>query len=93
VGVELLRRIPRGLDIAGRQVRKRLKEPGGSSHELAADRHGRRDCLVDIRKELPGAVEQRISREREGHRVRRACQELGADELLEGLDLSAQRRL
>ena len=95
LGVELLVRIAHRLQVrVGRRlVGDRLPEACDPSDQLASYRLRGRDGLVDVAQELARPVEERLAGERQLDLVGRAPQQLGAHQLLEGADLTAERGL
>ena len=92
LGVELLVGVALRLQPAVRdrdreQRRPQLRQPPG---ELAPDREGHGDRLVDVGQEPPGPVEQRLARDRQLDAVGGAAQEIAAQQLLEPADLPAE---
>jgi hypothetical protein len=75
------------------QVGERLPHAHAATHELAADRLGHGDRLVDAAQDAASPVQQRLAGQRQLDLVGGAPEQLDADELLERADLPAQCRL
>jgi hypothetical protein len=76
--------------LLGGQLGHALPHPRSAALELVSDRLRDRHRLVHVAEHLAGAVEQRLAGERQLDPVRRAPEQLAADELLERPDLPAQ---
>jgi hypothetical protein len=92
---ERLVRGPHLLDVGvgGRDLEHRRPHRRHPVGQLSADGLRRGDRLVEVGEQAPRAVEQRAAGDRQLDAMRRAPQQLAAQQALERADLAAERRL
>jgi hypothetical protein len=81
------------VSVAGRGASPRLPQQGHPACELAADRPGAGDRVIQVGEQRPGARQQGFAGQRQVDALRRAAEQVAPHEALQTADLAAERGL